>query len=166
MFELSDGLRYAYLYKYGGKYMDTDSWTLKNLVDLKNVAAWEDGNQIANGVMFFEKGNPFIEAVMENFTQLYVPGSRLSVGPPLVTSVHKTGTVDSSTYSILDTRVFYPTHWAQNHEPFLASQKQNIESAVNGSYALHLYTFFTRIYWSNVENGSFVHDILNGKICG
>lgn len=167
MWELSDALRYTYLYKYGGKYMDTDSWTLRNLAPLQNLAGWQDGGLIANGVLFFEKGHPFIGAIMDNFTKYYWSGSWGSSGPYLVTRIHRSGQVDNSTYTLVQPHVFYPTHYSQNHYPFIASHNEAVKGMIKGAYALHLWRYMIKKFWSTDEkppNGSFVDEMLN-TIC-
>lgn len=164
MWELSDALRYTYLYKYGGKYMDTDSWTLRNLAPLQNVAGWQDGGLIANGVLFFERKHPFIDAIMQNFSKYFSSGSWGSSGPFLVSRIHRSGQVDNTTYTLVAPHVFYPTHYSQNHYPFVASHKEAVKNMIKGSYALHLWRYMIRKYW-NASNpppeGSYVEEMLS-----
>jgi lactosylceramide 4-alpha-galactosyltransferase len=58
----SDIFRLATLYKFGGIYMDLDCLVMRPLTDLSNAVASEMLRPliIANGVIIFDKGHPFL----------------------------------------------------------------------------------------------------------
>jgi len=165
--DLSDGLRLAYLYKYGGKYMDTDSLTLRNLAPLQNVVGGKSPN-LYNGVMFFEKGHPFIKQVLNAFSKNFKAGAYATGGPLLITLVHKSSLVDNLTYAVLEKDVFYPLLWTDLRKLYDPKEKQNVKSIINGSYAVHTWRFATNLYGLThfimaPPKGSFIEEFLGNN---
>lgn len=167
VWEMSNALRYAYLFQFGGKYLDTDVWTLRNLSNLTNVAGWQDEWWICHAVFFFEKGHPFVKAILDNFMDNFKLGSWGSVGPQLVTKIHKNGTVDSSTYTLLDEDAFYPTHYMQYKMPFMPKKTSRVKKLIDDSYVLHLWHYMVVLddgekrYYESPPEGSFAYQFIH-----
>lgn len=164
-FELSDVLRYAYLYKYGGRYMDTDSWTLRTFPPLLNILAWEDENQttIGNGVMAFEKGHAVLDAILDNLNDRYDSNAWASTGPTLTTFVAN-NTVDNSTYSVLAPEFFYPLHWRQYQWSFDPERTEYVKNLTRNSYAFHIYGKLVRttgLHNEDLPTGSYMAAMYN-----
>lgn len=168
--ELSDGLRYAYLYNFGGKYLDTDTLLLRSVAELRNTAGKGGPRSISNGNLFFDKGHPFIKAVLDQFMPNFQRGVWGSVGPTLVTKIHFDGLVDNSTYRLLQPYALYPMDFSDYRRPFSVDEKAKevLKSMVNESYALHLFGHMLiwngmGDYWTNksLPVGSFVEELCN-----
>ena len=79
MTHLSDALRLAVLYKYGGLYMDTDIWPLKPLgtmmEEIPNFVARAPGGMISNAVIKVHKAKePLVWDMMQTCRKQYSRG--------------------------------------------------------------------------------------------
>lgn len=65
---VSDMVRLVYLYRYGGTYLDTDSFVLKSLETYKNTFGVEDIKYVNNAVMLgFDRYNPVLKDCIDGF---------------------------------------------------------------------------------------------------
>lgn len=81
---MSDALRVALLYKYGGIYLDLDVVVFRSLRCLRNMVGQNvvyGESNIENGVIMFDKGHPFLKFYMNYVLEVYNPGGRSSIGP-------------------------------------------------------------------------------------
>ena len=85
---LSDAVRLALLWKYGGFYSDLDTITIKSFQTLIGVngAGFLNGKMpsLANGFLHFNARHPFIHLVMTNFASDYQPSIWGHNGPILL----------------------------------------------------------------------------------
>eukprot|EP00736_Rhodelphis_marinus_P001490 Rmarinus@m.28970 len=112
LFDLSDAMRVALLYKFGGVYMDTDVLSLRNISDVRNTlgAEWNEchdkdksidaaiycsvdsgipyNNSIGNAVLAFDQGHPFLWAVMHNLRAEYNSSKWAHNGPICLNRVY------------------------------------------------------------------------------
>ncbi|XP_075239897.1 lactosylceramide 4-alpha-galactosyltransferase-like isoform X2 [Convolutriloba macropyga] len=107
---LSDALRQALVYKYGGFYLDFDVMTLRSLKTLRNFygidqfyagkkpdnCALPEGSQLVNkwlnnGHFHFDAKSRFVWQLMQHLNNTYemFKGARMAFGPPRVYSVAK-----------------------------------------------------------------------------
>nr|DAD28456.1 TPA_asm: hypothetical protein HUJ06_029924 [Nelumbo nucifera] len=118
---LSNLLRLAVLYKYGGIYLDTDFIVLKKLSGLRNsIGAQsmdETGNwtRLNNAVLIFDKNHPLLLKFIEEFS-LTFNGNRWGYnGPYLVSRViermQKKNPGYEHNFTVLPPMAFYPVSW-------------------------------------------------------
>ena len=100
---ISNALRLAFMWKYGGIYLDTDIITIKDLSFLLNfpgIGAYTESG-INNAVLVFPKNHPFINQTMVQFFNDYNPKCFSCYGPQLITRVFK---------DFCKTKYLYQTH--------------------------------------------------------
>ena len=108
---LSDSLRLAFVWKYGGIYLDTDVITIKNLGFLLNfpgIGAWSKSE--SNGaVLVFPKNHPYINESMKEFVKSYDPNCYACLGPVLLSRVFNTfcNTTDHYKTHLLTKEIIY-----------------------------------------------------------
>lgn len=81
---MSDALRIAMLYKYGGIYLDLDVIVLRSLRCLRNTAGHVvilGQSSIENGLMAFDRGHKFLKFFMRLMKITYKPEERSVIGP-------------------------------------------------------------------------------------
>ena len=80
---LSDSLRFAVIYKYGGFYSDLDTVTIKDLSNFENVFASskEAGNILYSGNFHLHQHHPLLENLMKNVMKNYKGMKRTEIGP-------------------------------------------------------------------------------------
>ncbi|KAJ4977583.1 hypothetical protein NE237_008363 [Protea cynaroides] len=116
---LSNLLRLAVLYKYGGVYLDTDFIVLKKFSGLRNsIAAQsmdaETGNwtRLNNAVLIFDKNHPLLFKFIEEFSLTFDGNKWGHNGPYLVSRVVKRVRKRPGYYfRILSSMAFYPVDW-------------------------------------------------------
>nr|XP_027227984.1 lactosylceramide 4-alpha-galactosyltransferase-like [Penaeus vannamei] len=91
MIQLSDILRVALLWRFGGFYTDIDTVCLKNISPLRNfvLAGRSARNQIANGAFHFEHHHEFLAFLMPQMIAEYKPKLWGSMGPITMTKCIK-----------------------------------------------------------------------------
>ncbi|XP_075242273.1 uncharacterized protein LOC142337087 isoform X2 [Convolutriloba macropyga] len=99
--QISDLMRGALLYKYGGFYLDHDAWSLTDLRGIRNVIVMdnvttkptasceatsrEESYVLNQGTIQFEQGSPFMLLYMKLMNEKYRSGlSWGDLGPPLM----------------------------------------------------------------------------------
>ena len=104
----ADLLRYAILYKFGGCYLDTDAIFVRSIRELPINAVGYQDDEIAIGLLYFEKNHPALKKCLEHFAKNYDPNSWAGNGPTLITNV-----LHSSHYNAtkLGKRAFYMFHY-------------------------------------------------------
>ena len=95
--DVSDALRLALLWRYGGYYLDTDVITLKSFRNIppkcmgKQIASMDKRGRVplVNGaVLAFDASHPFVGEAMARFNARYDPKLFASVGPNLLWDVY------------------------------------------------------------------------------
>ncbi|KAM6550282.1 hypothetical protein CsatB_000090 [Cannabis sativa] len=128
---LSNLLRLALLYKYGGVYIDTDMIFVKSFSKLKNVIGaqtidLETGqwSRLNNAVLVFDKGHPLVLEFIKEFALTFDGSKWGHNGPYLVSRVVSRVLYSSSVFkngedkkrfnfSILGPPAFYPVDWSR-----------------------------------------------------
>ncbi|GBG74744.1 hypothetical protein CBR_g19150 [Chara braunii] len=164
---ITEIIRLASLYKYGGVYLDTDVIVLRELDDLHNAIGTELANErgepkVLNGaILAFDKGSRFIYECMVEFNSTYRIDSWGWNGPELVTRVASRFPQGEELH-ILPTTAFYPVHWGEVVTYF---EKENMEKQhdtwldMADTYLFH--------YWNKItadkipQPGSLMYKILN-----
>ena len=90
---LSDTLRLVLVWKYGGYYSDLDVVVLKSLAAVNNVVGVSSPRGqpkqkvVPNSEFQFSKGHPLLWRLMQLVAERFQGGSRIEVGPLLLTQV-------------------------------------------------------------------------------
>lgn len=175
---LSNILRMAVLYKYGGIYLDHDVLLLRDLSGLHNIIGAQSADELTgqwtrlnNAVMIFERSSPVLLEFMQEFVLTYNGRKWGHNGPYLVTRVIKrlTGRAGYK-FAIAAPSAFYPVNWEEIESFFRAPntpeermwQLAELEQVERESYALHLWNKASRNM--DVQKQSLV-DILSRKVC-
>lgn len=168
---LSNLLRLAVLYKYGGVYLDTDVLVLKKFSDLKNTIGAQsvhgNGNwsRLNNAVLVFDKKHPLLFEFLKEFSQTF-NGSKWGYnGPSMVSRVvgRAKQRLQDYNFTIMPPRAFYPVDWIKIKVFFRqpenraglkwAAEKVN-QLGRGETYALHLWNKVSRSL--EIEHGSIV----------
>lgn len=162
--QLSDILRIAVTYKYGGFYSDLDVVFLQSVAHLRNVlgnncAVGEKCvNAIPNGDFHFEAQHPFLEKLMNESVISYSETDRTSLGPPfwyktlydycnLTTSNIYEVNNSSCPVSVLPHHYFYPVHWTKVESLFHRQPTATTwDQMFANSTLVHMYGYLSRAY--------------------
>jgi hypothetical protein len=165
---ITEIIRLATLWKYGGVYLDTDVVVMRELDNLHNAVGTELADErgeakVLNGaVLAFRKGSTFIHECMVEFNTTYRIDSWGWNGPQLVTRV-AARFPQGPELQILPTIGFYPIHWAKVKKYFTdedpADQHAVWERMKRETYLFH--------YWNKITvklvptSGSLMYKVLN-----
>ncbi|XP_073153325.1 uncharacterized protein [Henckelia pumila] len=115
---LSNLMRLAALYKYGGVYLDTDFVILKDLSGLRNVIGAQSvkkkGNptKLNNAILVFDREHPLVYTFMEEFASTFDGNRWGHNGPHLVTRVvDRVARNKDFKFRVLPQVAFYPVDW-------------------------------------------------------
>lgn len=152
---LSNLLRLALLYKYGGIYMDTDFVVLKSFSGLRNAIGaqtidLETGNwsRLNNAVMIFDKHHPLLLKFIEEFARTFNGNKWGHNGPYLVSRVvSRVNGSPGFNFTVLPPPAFYPVDWSRipsffrgprdrSHFKWLAGKLRHVRLQ---SFAVHLW---------------------------
>ncbi|XP_020671590.3 alpha-1,4-N-acetylglucosaminyltransferase [Pogona vitticeps] len=157
---ISDAIRLAMVWKYGGIYMDTDVISIRP-IPVSNFLAAQSSQFSSNGIFSFQQHHSFLWDCMEDFVRNYDGAIWGNQGPFLITRVLKRlcdlidfkDTEDQKCHNIsfLNPQRFYPIHyknWTAYYEVWDPIPQ------FNTSYALHLWNFMNEKDKKNVTIGS------------
>ncbi|KAL2932012.1 Lactosylceramide 4-alpha-galactosyltransferase [Bienertia sinuspersici] len=179
---LSNLIRLALLYKYGGVYMDTDFIVVKRFDNLKNSIGAQAIDQktkswvrLNNALMIFDKKHPLLIRFIEEFALTFNGNKWGYNGPYLVSRVVErvvnNGSIeDVSGFTILPPTAFYAVGWGrigdlfikpidETHSKWMNDKVNQIEES---SYAIHLWNRQSRDI--KVEEGSIISQLMK-KSC-
>ncbi|GFZ03089.1 alpha 1,4-glycosyltransferase family protein [Actinidia rufa] len=130
---LSNLLRLALLYKFGGVYIDTDVILLKSLSKLRNVIGaqtidLETGNwsRLNNAVMVFDKGHPLLYKFIEEFALTFDGNKWGHNGPYLVSRVvSRVKGRPGFDFDVLSPMAFYPVDWSRISGCFFGAEERD-----------------------------------------
>ena len=116
---LSNLLRLAVLYKYGGVYLDTDFIVLNKFSRLRNTIGAQSvhpvsGNwsRLNNAVLIFDKNHPLVYKFIEEFALTFDGNKWGHNGPYLVSRVvDRVGRRPGYNFTVLPPLAFYPVDW-------------------------------------------------------
>jgi len=153
---LSNLLRLALLYRYGGIYLDADVVVLRPLSDLRNAIgaqavdeATGDWRRLNNAVMVFDRAHPLLHEFIAEFAAAFDGSKWGHNGPYLVSRVAarlRHGSPDLA-FTVLPLRAFYPVHWSKIGGLFVAPKdrkdkrwvKAKVENIKGESFGIHLW---------------------------
>ncbi|XP_052182879.1 uncharacterized protein At4g19900 [Diospyros lotus] len=174
---LSNLLRLALLYKFGGVYIDTDVIVLKSLGQLRNAIGaqtidLETGkwSRLNNAVMVFDKGHPLVLKFIDEFALTFNGNKWGYNGPYLVSRVvsRMRGELNPGfDFSVLHPMAFYPVDWSRIHGLFRGPRNSTHSKWLQGklhhirtqSYAVHLWNRQSKKL--RIEEGSIISHIMS-----
>ncbi|KAM0789945.1 hypothetical protein ACM66B_006785 [Microbotryomycetes sp. NB124-2] len=187
---LTDYLRYLFLFKFGGTYLDMDAPWVRSPPDsnLEFIGAdvstygpdldWtldEDGTYLAPGVMRFRKGWMLFKDIMEQaFSSTYKPDCFNCVGPRAITVgvKQRRRQLELNGFTIVQSHVLYPKNWITSHElvKTLPNGRQQalleLERIIETSWSIHLFGKMTnhlRVQADSIVGEAFQQFSLNVK---
>ncbi|KAL5550309.1 hypothetical protein UlMin_000485 [Ulmus minor] len=118
---LSNLMRLAVLYKYGGIYLDTDIIILKPLNRLRNTIGAQsldvvsrNWTRLNNAVLIFDMNHPLLFKFIEEFAMTFDGKKWGHNGPYMVSRVvERLGTRPGFNFTILPPMGFYPVKWTK-----------------------------------------------------
>ncbi|XP_043723744.1 lactosylceramide 4-alpha-galactosyltransferase-like [Telopea speciosissima] len=116
---LSNLLRLAVLYKYGGAYLDIDFIVIKKLSGLRNSIGAQSmdaetgkWSRLNNAVLIFDKNHPLLFKFIEEFSLTFDGNKWGHNGPYLVSRViERVRRRPHYNFTVLPSMAFYPVHW-------------------------------------------------------
>ncbi|XVF55113.1 hypothetical protein PTKIN_Ptkin06aG0010100 [Pterospermum kingtungense] len=116
---LSNLMRLAVLYKYGGVYLDTDFIVLKSFKGLKNTIGAQSMDMVSkkwtrlnNAVLVFDMNHPLLFKFMEEFAVTFDGNKWGHNGPYMVSRVvHRVEGRPGYNFTVLPPMAFYPVDW-------------------------------------------------------
>ncbi|CAA7061814.1 unnamed protein product [Microthlaspi erraticum] len=165
---LSNLMRLAYLYRYGGVYLDTDMIVLKSFKGLKNVIGAQtfdpsstNWTRLNNAVLIFDKKHPLLLKFIEEFANTFDGNIWGHNGPYLVSRVVKA--VEGSccfNFTVMRPSAFYPVNWIEIEKFFKVAKTERDSKWVKvkllqmqrRSFGLHLWNKFSRKF--EIKQGS------------
>ncbi|AEE74709.1 putative glycosyltransferase, DXD sugar-binding, alpha 1,4-glycosyltransferase [Arabidopsis thaliana] len=174
---LSNLMRLAYLFKFGGVYLDTDMIVLKSFKTLRNVIGAQtlepvsrNWTRLNNAVLIFDKNHPFLLKSIEEFALTFNGNVWGHNGPYLVSRVARAveGT-DGYNFTILTPPAFYPVNWVEIEKLFKVPRTEKDSKRVQvkvlemqkRSYGLHLWNKFSRKF--EIEQGSAMDKLVSNQ---
>ncbi|KAB2066612.1 hypothetical protein ES319_A09G173900v1 [Gossypium barbadense] len=151
---LSNLMRLAALYKYGGVYLDTDFIVLKSFKGLKNTMGAQSINsaknwtRLNNAVLVFDKNHPLLYKFIEEFALTFDGNKWGHNGPYMVSRVvHRVEGRPGYNFTILPPVAFYPVDWIKIVRLFKVPSQQadpkwfeaKPQELNEKSYGLHLW---------------------------
>ncbi|KAL1816998.1 hypothetical protein ACET3Z_019572 [Daucus carota] len=117
---LSNLIRLALVYKYGGVYLDTDFIVLKDFSGLRNSIGAQSCNsygkwtRLNNAVLVFDKKHPLVYKFIEEFALTFNGNIWGHNGPYLVSRVaSRFATRKGYNFTVLPPMAFYPVYWSR-----------------------------------------------------
>lgn len=171
---LSNLIRLAVLYKYGGIYLDTDFIILKDLSGLRNsigaqsVDLFGNWTRLNNAVLVFDKNHPLLYKFLEEFASTFNGNIWGHNGPYLVSRVvEKLPKTEDFNFTILPPMAFYPVAWTKVAGFFARPSgrvgKKWVEAKIrqlNGStYGVHLWN--SQSSRVKIEEGSIIERLIS-----
>lgn len=179
---VSDAIRLAVLYRHGGTYLDFDMLVLRSLYGFRNALGQEhptDGYQLNFAAAVFDRGHPFLWALMMRFRQAYKKDCWVCVGPSLVSrvgaqwealglAVREPAPLPSRPRALMvpwhrvhiyPPATFYPIFYSDVHGGVNnASHAAQYAAATANSSVVHVWT---KMGWSldKAQAGSFLHSL-------
>ncbi|KAI0500610.1 hypothetical protein KFK09_018824 [Dendrobium nobile] len=166
---LSNLLRIAALYKFGGIYLDTDVIVVKEFSALRNVIGAQTAdvagnwNRLNNAVLVFDKKHPLLYEFITEFSLTFDGSKWGNNGPYLVSRVvERVKGRRRFEFSVAPPPAFYPVSWMKiegifkrpvdrMHEKWVEAKLENIKRE---SFAVHLWNRWSRDM--AVEKGSLI----------
>ena len=171
---LSNLIRLAVLYKYGGVYLDTDFIVLKPFTGLKNSIGAQsmdmgtkNWTRLNNAVLIFDMNHPLLLKFMEEFASTFDGNKWGHNGPYLVSRVvENIGKQPGYNFKVLQPMAFYPVDWIRISRLFMKPANRSDSRWVQDkllqlsgeTYGVHLWNKQTRNL--RIEEGSVMGSLI------
>ncbi|KAI3937040.1 hypothetical protein MKX01_015255 [Papaver californicum] len=159
---ISNLLRLAILYKFGGIYIDTDVLVLKNLSKLRNTIGAQtidletrNWSRLNNAVLIFDKKHPLLEKFIEEFALTFNGNRWGHNGPYLVSRVVPKLDANSNPGFTLRIQSLFRSFGAGADSKWYTGKLNQIRQK---SFAVHLWNKQSRSL--KIEDGSIIGQIL------
>ncbi|GLT89451.1 hypothetical protein SLE2022_074300 [Rubroshorea leprosula] len=172
---LSNLIRLAILYKYGGIYLDVDFIILKDFREFRNAIGAQSMNTVTgkwnrlNGaVMIFDADHPILHDFLEEFATTFDGSKWGHNGPYLISRVTRSvEDMPGRNFTISPPKTFYPIDWIKIvrlfKKPETESELKRVEEMLlefsTSSYAIHLWNHRTRELI--IEEGSVMERLIS-----
>ncbi|GLT63764.1 hypothetical protein SLA2020_363030 [Shorea laevis] len=172
---LSNLLRLALLYKFGGTYMDTDVIVLKSFNKLRNVIGAQtidlktkNWSRLNNAVLIFDKQHPLLYKFIQEFALTFNGNKWGHNGPYLVSRVvSRVSGRPGYNFTVLPPPAFYPVDWSRIRSLFQGPRNEvhskwlhhKLENIHRQSFAVHLWNRQSRKL--TVQEGSIIDRIIS-----
>ncbi|MED6130679.1 hypothetical protein PIB30_002791 [Stylosanthes scabra] len=175
---LSNLLRLALLYKFGGAYIDADVMVLKSFSKLRNTIGAQnldprtgEWSRLNNAVLVFDKKHPLLFKFIEEFALTFDGNKWGHNGPYLISRVvsrmRRNNEGGFENFTVLPPSAFYPVDWRgisslffrprdEIHGRWLEKKKEQISKE---SFAVHLWNRHSKKL--KVVKGSIVDSIIS-----
>ena len=139
---VTDYLRFAVLFSFGGTYIDTDMVLMRNPYGMYNLGMESDA--FANGAFLsFEVGHNFLEQCLREFRTAYNKNIWGCVGPMLLTDILNR----SSELKVAPPVAFYKVHWSRHKQMF----RDSITEAEFDDPEVYGYHFWSKMWESTLR---------------
>ncbi|KAK4432294.1 hypothetical protein Salat_0991500 [Sesamum alatum] len=172
---LSNLIRLAVLYKYGGVYLDTDFIVLKDFSGLRNTIGAQsvdvNGNwtRLNNAVLVFDKNHELVYKFIEEFAFSFDGNRWGHNGPYLVSRVvdRLSNTGEELNCTVLPPRAFYPVDWTKISGFFIKPNDRlsakwaeaKIRQLSRSAYSVHLWNSQSSRF--KIEEGSIIRRLIS-----
>jgi len=170
---LSNGLRIALVYLFGGRYFDMDILHVRSSAPLRNAVVWEnDGTRVNNAVLVFDRRHDFVRALGQQFAQHFNGMWWGANGPHRVTEALQAlcGAFNATRrpperpafcddVQVLPSRTYYPMHFTQAAEFFTAVDgAAAVDYAAQPDvYGVHVWSSIPKAAGTTARPGSALH---------
>ncbi|XWS59940.1 hypothetical protein CRYUN_Cryun08bG0165300 [Craigia yunnanensis] len=174
-YNLSNLIRLAILYKYGGVYLDVDFIILKDFTGLRNAIGAQSidtitqkWNRINGAAMIFNDDHPLLHDFLEEFAITFDGSKWGHNGPYLVSRViERVENAPGYNLTILPPKTFYPMDWVKIarlfKKPETETESKWVEDMLvelnRSTYAIHLWNHRTKELI--IEEGSVVERLIS-----
>ncbi|XP_042206196.1 lactosylceramide 4-alpha-galactosyltransferase-like [Homarus americanus] len=149
---VSDMMRVALVWHWGGIYTDTDVICLKDMSHFSNTVAFQAPGILANGFFKFQSQHKVLKSYMKVMIKNYKPGVWGSMGPKSLSEVlkaeckvkdlrklHPKLPLTCGDVSLLPPKQFYPIIW-QNYKKYMEPGKgKNFTEDFKENFSLHVW---------------------------
>ncbi|CAO2813599.1 unnamed protein product [Amaranthus hypochondriacus] len=171
---LSNLLRLAVLYKYGGVYFDSDMIILKDVSKLRNSIGVQEVDEesktwvsVNNAVLIFDKNHPLLYRFIEEFNSTF-DGNLWGFNGPYMASKIVRRYLDDPMYqfNVMSPMAFYPIDWESLDKYFKDPHGKDLDLAKDmfvkvskESYGVHLWNRFSKNM--RIEKGSVIGKLIS-----
>ncbi|KAK7067181.1 hypothetical protein SK128_012430 [Halocaridina rubra] len=144
--QLSDLMRVALVWTFGGYYSDTDTICINDSSRLHNVIGFQNYQEIANGQFHAEPNHTFMLEIMKHMVKTYEPGVWGSLGPKCFTEVgaklcggplaQKQKPFECANMTFLAPTAFFPVYWSSYQYLLEKNKGTNLQQVQNHFYLL------------------------------
>ncbi|KAK8665747.1 hypothetical protein V6N13_005909 [Hibiscus sabdariffa] len=174
-YNLSNLIRLAALYKYGGVYLDVDFIVLKDFMGLWNAIGAQSTSSITkkwtriNGAaMVFHEGHPILHDFLQEFAATYDGSKWGHNGPYLISRViRRVENKPGYNLTVLPPKTFYPMDWTKIGRCFKKPDTESDQKWVEymlvelerSTYAIHIWNHRTKEL--TIEEGSLMQRLIS-----